>query len=232
MQKQLSKLMLRAFNGECEAAVARVTWNNATKMEERVRKAFEAINSLGTVVMVSITPEYLALAIQELRLTHEYEQKKQDVLEEQREIRERLREEEKALREAQRAQEEAAKEEARYAKALLKARKDLEKAKGAELSEMQAKIALLEASLADAQSQKERAKSMAELTKSGYVYVISNVGSFGENVFKIGMTRRLDPMESSQGARRRVSTVRVRRARHGLHGRRSASGERLPPPLQ
>lgn len=195
MQKQLSKLMLRAFNGECEAAVARVAWNNAPRMEERVRKAFDAINALGTVIEVSITPRYLQLALEELRLTHEYEHKKQAVLDEQREIRERLREEEKAQREALRAQEEAAKEEARYQKALLKARKDLEKAKGAELSEMQAKIAQLEASLAEAQSQKERAKSMAELTKSGYVYVISNIGSFGEDVFKIGMTRRLDPMD-------------------------------------
>ena len=43
--------------------------------------------------------------------------------------------------------------------------------------------------------QYERAKSMAQLTKQGHVYVISNIGSFGENVFKIGMTRRLEPME-------------------------------------
>ncbi len=195
MQKQLGKLMLRAFNGECEAAVAKVTWNNATRMEERIRKAFDAINNLGTVIGVSITPPYLALALEELRLTHEWEQKKQEVLEEQREIRERLREEEKALREAQRAQEEAAKEEQRYEKALAKARKELEKAKGAETTEMQAKIAQLEASLAEAQALKERAKSMAELTKSGYVYVISNLGSFGENVYKIGMTRRLEPTD-------------------------------------
>jgi hypothetical protein len=233
MQKQLAKLMLRAFNGETEASVARVTWNNATKMEERIRKAFEAINNLGTVVGVSITRPYLALAVKELRLTFEHEQKKQAALEEQREIRERLRDEEKALREAQRAQDEAGKEEARYEKALAKARKDLEKAKGAELAEMQTRIAQLEASLAEAHKQKERAKSMAELTKSGYVYVISNIGSFGEDVYKID---RDDPSTGSDGsrtrARRRLGAVRVRRARDGLHGRCATPRERLPPPLR
>jgi len=195
MQKQLAKLMLRAFNGECAAAVAKVTWKNAASMEERIRKAFEAINSLGTVIRVSMTGPYLSLAIEELRLTHECERKKQEVLEEQRALREQMREEEKALREAERAQEEAAKEEARYEKALAKARRDLAKAHGSAIDEMNAKIAQLEASLAEAHRQKERAKSMAELTRSGYVYVISNIGSFGDNVFKIGMTRRLDPMD-------------------------------------
>lgn len=195
MQKQLAKLMLRAFNGEAEGAVARVTWNNMTRMEERIRKAFEAINALGTVVGVSITQAYADLALKELRLTYEYEQKKRAVAEEQREIRERLKEEERALREAARAEEDAAKDEARYEKALQKARGELEQANGAELEKLQQKLALLEKSLVEAQAQKERAKSMAELTKSGYVYVISNMGSFGEDVYKIGMTRRLDPMD-------------------------------------
>ncbi|MCE1976571.1 GIY-YIG nuclease family protein, partial [Enterobacter roggenkampii] len=53
----------------------------------------------------------------------------------------------------------------------------------------------LEQKIQDVHQQYERAKSMAQLTKQGYVYVISNIGSFGENVFKIGMTRRLEPME-------------------------------------
>jgi hypothetical protein len=195
MQKQLGKLMLRAFNGESEAAVARVTWNNMTKMEERIRKAFEAINNLGTVIGVSIAQAYAELALKELRLTYEYEQKKRDVAEEQREIRERLKEEERAQREAQKAQEEAAKDESRFEKALLKARGEMARANGAELELLQGKLAALEQSLAEAQAQKARAKSMAELTKSGYVYVISNMGSFGEHVYKIGMTRRLDPMD-------------------------------------
>lgn len=195
MQKQLAKLMLRAFNGEAEAAVARVSWNNVTRMEERIKKALEAINSLGTVIGVSIVQAYADLALTELRLTYEYEQKKREVAEEQRELRERMKEEEKAQREAARMEEEAAKDEARNEKALLKARAELEKATGAQLDVLNEKIAALQASLIEAQAQKARAKSLAEQTKSGYVYIISNVGSFGENIYKIGMTRRLDPMD-------------------------------------
>ena len=195
MQKQLGKLMLRAFNGEAEAAIAKVSWNNAPKMEERIRRAAEAIDALGTVIGVRLSTAYTALAIRELRLTHELERKKQQIAEEQREIRERMREEEKAQREAARAEEEAAKEESRYEKALTRARADMERAKGAEVGELQEKIAMLEKSLAEAHAQKERAKSMAEQTRAGHVYIISNLGSFGENVFKIGMTRRLDPAD-------------------------------------
>ncbi len=195
MQKQLAKLMLRAFNGEAEACIARVSWNNVTRMEERIKKAFEAINNLGTVIGVSVTQAYADLALTELRLTYEYEQKKREVAEEQRALRERMKEEEKAQREAARMEEEAAKDEARDEKALAKARAELEKATGGQLDMLNEKIAALQASLAEAQAQKARAKSLGEQTKSGYVYIISNVGSFGENIYKIGMTRRLDPLD-------------------------------------
>ena len=195
LQKQQAKLMLRAFNGETEAAVARVSWSNIAKMEERIRKAFDAVNGLGTVMHVEITRPYLELALDELRLTHEHEQKKQEILEEQRRIKEQLREEELAQREATRAQEDAEKEELRHEKALAKARSELDRARGDELSALTARIAELQQSLAGAQQQKERARSMAELTRSGHVYVISNIGSFGERVYKIGMTRRPNPLD-------------------------------------
>jgi len=195
LQKQQAKLMLRAFNGETEAAVARVSWSNVTKMEERIRKSFDALNGLGTVMHVEITRPYLDLALAELRLTHEHEQKKQEALEEQRRIKEQLREEELAQREAARAQEEAEKEETRYEKALAKARAEMSRARGAELADLTARIQDLQRSLAEAQQQKERARSMAELTRSGHVYVISNIGSFGERVYKIGMTRRQNPFD-------------------------------------
>lgn len=193
MQKQLAKLMLRAFNGESDAATAQVKWNNVTKMEERVRKAHEAINGLGTVIGVSVTAEYAALAVAELKLTYEYELKKREVAEEQRAYRERMKEEERVQREAQKAEEEAAREEARTEKALAKIRAEMEQAQGAERQVWETKMKALEQQLAEAQAMKERAKSMAEQTKKGHVYVISNVGSFGENVYKIGMTRRLVP---------------------------------------
>ena len=88
MVKLNEKLLLRAFNGECDAALANVSWNNVTKMEERIQKSFEAVNKLGEVLHVSITPEYLKLKLDEVRLTHEREEKKYQEREERhREVR-------------------------------------------------------------------------------------------------------------------------------------------------
>jgi hypothetical protein len=198
MIKKQVKIMLRAFNGECDAAVARVSWNNVTRMIERIQKSFEAINSLGVVVNTRISDAYLKLCLAEIQLTHEYEMKKQDEKEKAREDRERMREEERAQKDFERAQREAVIEKAKAEKALAAARDALQKATGEHLEAIQTEIQVLEKRMADAQSKQDRAVSMAQLTKMGHVYVISNVGSFGENVFKIGMTRRLEPDDRIQ----------------------------------
>lgn len=195
MTKQYLKLILRAFNGECDAALAKVAWNNVTKMEERIRKSFETINEFGGVMQMRITAEYLALKLSELRLEHEYAEKKREEQEEQRRIREQMREEEKVRREAEKAIRDAAEEEARNQRAIDKARAELAEARGEALEQLQLKIKHLDAALHKAHEMKERATSMAQLTRSGYVYVISNVGTLGDDVYKIGMTRRLDPMD-------------------------------------
>lgn len=195
LQKQYEKLVLRAFNGECEAAVAKVTWNNVVRMEERVRKAFDAINSLGGVLQVRIADEYLSSKLDELRIEHEQAELKRRELEEQRAIREQMREEERAEREIEKAQRDAEEDEERSTRALERARAELAKARGAEIDGLSEKIRALEAALAEAHARGERAKSMAEQTRRGYVYVISNHGSFGDDVIKIGMTRRVEPLD-------------------------------------
>lgn len=195
MVKQESKLMLRAFNGEVDAAVAKVSWNNVQKMEERIRKTYDAVNELGSVMRISINKKYLDLSLAELRLAYELEQKKQEIKEEQREIREQMRQEEIAQREFEKAKKAAEADEARYLKALEAAREEMAKANAAQMEAIAAKVQTLEGRLAEAQNNVARAISMAQLTKSGHVYVISNVGSFGDDVFKIGMSRRLEPAE-------------------------------------
>lgn len=195
MTKQNSKLMLRAFNGECDSAIAKVSWNNMTKMEARIEKAYEAINKMGETNKIIVTKEYFKLKMDELRLAFEYQEKLEQEREEQRQIKEQMREEEKARRELEKAQKEAEEEEKRYQKALEEAEKKLADASGKELDVLNEKIALLHRQLEEAQRVKERAISQAQLTKSGHVYIISNIGSFGEEVYKIGMTRRLEPMD-------------------------------------
>jgi hypothetical protein len=191
--KKYIKLTLRAFNGECESLIAKVKWNNVNQMKERITKSYETINKIGESKTVSIQPEYLELKIKELLLEYEYQLKKQNEREELRAAQEALREEEKARREYELAQKEAEKEEANYQKALEKARKEIESTTGEKYDKLQAQIAKLEIELQEAHDKKERALSMAQQTKRGHVYIISNIGSFGEQVYKIGMTRRLEP---------------------------------------
>lgn len=189
------RLMLRAFNGECDASVARVRYNNVNQMIERITRSFEAINKLGEPTRCALMNDYRDLKIKEVQVTNEYADKQWQEKEEQRRIREEQREQELAEREVERAQREAEKEEAYFAKALEKARAELSKASETKQFALREQIAELERQVATAHEAMERAKSMAEMTKRGHVYVISNEGSFGEQVYKIGMTRRLDPLD-------------------------------------
>ena len=193
--KVYKKLMLRAFNGECDVLISKVKWNNVNQMKERMVKLFDAVNKLGQGFQVYLNSQYLDLKRKELILEYEYQSKRQQEKEEMRAIQDELREEEKAKREFEQAQREAEKEEATYQKALDKARKEFEAATGDKHDKLQLQIQKLEQELKEAQEKKERALSMAQQTKRGHVYIISNIGSFGENVYKIGMTRRLEPVD-------------------------------------
>jgi hypothetical protein len=195
MVKREKKLMLRAFNGECDSFITSVEWNNVQKMEERIEKSFDAINSAYKDQGVMISVLYSKLKIKELQLSYEYKRKKREEKEEQRLIREQMREEEKVAREIETAKIKAEKEEADAQKAIEKAKKELENSDEKNRAKLEDKIRELEERLKEAEQNKKRALSMAQQTKRGHVYIISNIGSFGENVYKIGMTRRLEPMD-------------------------------------
>ncbi|PNK60252.1 DUF4041 domain-containing protein [Psychrobacter sp. FDAARGOS_221] len=191
MTNRAIRLTARAFNNECDAAIANVTWNNVERMEKRILKAHEAINKMNETNKVVISPYYLQLKLNELRLAYEYKEKRQIEKEEQAELRRQEREEEQLRKEAQRALAEEEKLQALLSKVQEKA----SHSEGSELERLQAEIAKLGDELKEMQRVHDRVKAMAEQTKLGYVYVISNIGSFGENVYKIGMTRRLEPMD-------------------------------------
>ncbi len=183
MINRQTRLTMRAFNNECEAAIANVRWNNAVAMEKRVLSAAAAINKENTSLNLTLNDRYVALKIEELRLTHEYREQLKQEKEERAELARAEREEKKLLVEAEAAE----REEAKYQAMLEKARKE------SDSEGNRRRIEELEAALAAAHAASERARAMAEMTRSGYVYIISNVGSFGEDVVKIGLTRRLDP---------------------------------------
>lgn len=191
------KLALRAFNSECDAAILKVKWNNVSKMEERIERAYEEINKMVAPLNIKITNKYFSLKLEELHLVYERQEKLYQEKEEQRAVKEKMKEEEKAIREFEAAKKAAENEEKEYQKALDDARKESETAKSEEVTQLNDKILNLERQLKETQ-EKRRTISLAQVTKSGYIYVISNIGSFGEDIYKIGMTRRLQPEERVQ----------------------------------
>ena len=189
------QLMARAFNGECDSIILKVKYNSLARIEDRINAVYKAINKLGEPNACVIQRSYLKLKIDELHVVHQYQEQLQFEKEEQRRIREQIREEQRAQRELEKAQQEAKKEEERYQKTLDKARQEIEQATGKKQEKLQSEIQRLNELLLEAQVNKERAMSRAQMTRSGHVYIISNVGSFGEDVYKIGMTRRLEPTD-------------------------------------
>jgi len=189
------KIMMRAFNGESDVFIASCNWNNVERLRARMNKAFETINKTGESHGIFISHKYLDLKLQQLELTYEYKLKRQEEKDEQRRIREQMREEEKAQREYEKAIKAAEKEEKIAHNAYEKAKAELEQASDEQKAKFEQKLKALEAKLKEAEENGKRALSMAQQTKAGHVYIISNIGSFGEDVYKIGMTRRLEPLD-------------------------------------
>jgi Domain of unknown function (DUF4041)/T5orf172 domain len=189
------KLTLRAFNNECDNAIARAKYNNIEVVSKRINKVFEDLNKLTDMQQVSIRREYLELKIEELYLKFEFEQKKQEEKEEQLEIKERMREEAKALKELEKAKEKVEKEEKHFLQAIEKLNDQISTTEIGNQEKLLAKLRELELQLEETQKNKEDVLYRVQNTRAGYVYIISNLGSFGENVYKIGMTRRLEPMD-------------------------------------
>ncbi len=185
-----------AFNGKVDSIMSDVKTDNFGTLAQKVRDARSLVNKNGTAFRnAKITQEFMDLRIEELRWSCILTALKEREREEQRALRERIREEERAQKEIERALKEAAKEEESLAKAMERVRADLEKAADADRQRYEAKLSELQEKLREAEEKSKRALSMAQLTKSGHVYIISNVGSFGDDVFKIGLTRRLDPLD-------------------------------------
>jgi hypothetical protein len=177
--------MLRAYNSEADNTVRTLKPYSLKSATERLQKMRASISKLGASMKIEITDAYHALRVRELELTADYVSKLAEEREREREERAKLKEEEAARREYEREQARLEKEKAHYEAALNALRM-----KGDAPAAVEA-----EQKLAEIQSAIEGVVSRAANVRAGYVYVISNIGSFGERVVKIGMTRRLDPMD-------------------------------------
>ncbi|MGL1958631.1 MAG: DUF4041 domain-containing protein [Colwellia sp.] len=189
------KLMLKAFNVECDILMSMVKASNFAKILERIERVATDLEKSAISLKCGFSQGYVKLKFDECELQYQYKLRDQQEKEEQAAIKEQMREEQKAIREYERVLVKAQKEELLYRDALDAARKELELAGNKDKDELNNRIALLESQLKEAEESEKRAKSMAEQTRRGHVYVISNIGSFGEGIYKIGLTRRLEPMD-------------------------------------
>ena len=193
MIKDNVKQILRSFNNERDVLISKVKFNNIDAYRQRIIKSFEQLNKLNSRLGIEITGEYLNSKLDELILAYEYAQKKQEEKELAKEERERLREEAKLQKEIQEQRKALEKEQQQYIRALHALEKQLQ-AKPDD-PDLLAKKSELEGNLDEAKKGIEDVDYREANKRAGYVYIISNIGSFGENIYKIGMTRRLEPME-------------------------------------
>jgi hypothetical protein len=190
------RFVVDAFNGRVDAILSRVRHDNVGTLTQEIQDAFALVNRNGQAFRdAQITSLYLEARLAELRWAVIAQELKLKEREEQRALKEKLREEERARREYERAIQEAQRDEQRIREAMAKARAEAEQSTIADRTRLEAQIALLNQQLSDAEARNQRAISMAQQTRAGHVYIISNIGSFGEDVFKIGLTRRLDPLD-------------------------------------
>jgi predicted RNA-binding Zn-ribbon protein involved in translation (DUF1610 family) len=147
-------------------------------------KAFDFVESVG----YRLPTELREGALSGLKLDYQEKNRNKTLKEEQQRIQRQMREEEKIRRERDAEVRKAESQEREM-------ERRLNEALAARQGVYDGEIEKLQRELADAHAQSERAKSMAQLTKAGHVYILSNIGSFGENIFKVGMTRRLEPAD-------------------------------------
>ena len=190
------RFVLDAYNGKVDSVLSSVKHNNFGKLQQQIEDAYILVNYNGSAFRdASVTDLYHKARLSELKWAVAASELQMLEREEQRAIREQMREEERARKEYEKAIRTAEKEEELLQKALDKARKELAGAAEEQKAKFEAELLMLQEKLTEAELKNQRALSMAQQTRRGHVYVISNIGSFGEDVFKVGMTRRLEPLD-------------------------------------
>lgn len=190
------KQLLRCFNCECDNAFLSLTYKNIDALRNKIAKIFESLNTIFSTDNIALSETLLRLKLEELNLIYSYEIIKQNEIELEKERRAKLLEEEKVRREIEKEKQRIHKEETQFKNEvsklmiyLNKSSNDVEKELYIDkIKELEDKLKLLEES-------KTNILNREQNTRAGFVYVISNIGSFGENIYKIGMTRRLEPMD-------------------------------------
>ena len=195
MQNNLQKLLLRAFNNECDDIVNHVTYSNIEQSKKKVQTSFQIINNLSSILQFSISETYERSKEVEVQIAYEYKMKKEEEKERAKQLREDQREAAKLAEEIEAEREKIKKEQTHYETALTDLTNRLDSTTGEEHDAIVQRITEINGTLVDINKNLEDIDYREANQRAGYVYVISNIGSFGPDVYKIGMTRRLHPEE-------------------------------------
>lgn len=185
MVRETSKLMLRAYNAEADVLVRGMKPYKLDSAIDRLTKTAATIAKLGTTMSIHISTEYHSVRVRELELMADFLAKREEEKERERAERERLKEEQRAQRELEAERKRLEKEQQHFQTAY-----EVLVAKGDEAGALR-----LKDQLDDVERAIQNVDYRAANARAGYVYVISNLGAFGERIVKIGMTRRLDPQD-------------------------------------
>ena len=190
------KVILRCFNSECEAAINKIKYNNIHTIEKRIQTSFNILNQAFKTAKVAITDDYLNLKFDELYLGYEFEKKKAEEKEALREQREKEREEKALQKEVENKKKKINKEITHLQKLVEELNLRLAETKDEnEKNDILAQLTAANQNIKDYTDEEKELDYRLENLGAGYVYIISNIGAFGKDIFKIGVTRRLDPLE-------------------------------------
>jgi len=192
-RERADRFIVDAFNGRVDGILSRVRHDNYGLLEQEIRDAFSLVNLNGLAFRdTHILPAYLEARLAELKWAVVVNELARKQREEQRYLKERMRDEEKARKEYEEKLRQAAREEELKRKAVEEAERKFVTAAAEQKAHLEQELNKVRQDLAEAT---QRTLTIAQQTKKGHVYVISNIGSFGEGVYKIGQTRRPDPQE-------------------------------------
>lgn len=194
LQNQLIRAAIRGFNGEADALLTKITVSNVDKKVSALKRAAVQLNKMYQRNGIELSDEYVNKKIDELYLAAEYEQMKQDEKDKLREVRQQERENKKLQAEIAEKRKQLKKERDHYSKIVDELSEKILKNPD-DIDELKKQLAEYQSQLDEINQAEEDVDYREGHATAGYVYVISNIGSFGEDVYKIGVTRRLDPYE-------------------------------------
>lgn len=195
-EENIIRQMLRTFNAECDNILLNISLKNIDIVKRKIEKSYETINKLYSVDSAGLSNNILRLKLEQATLLYTYELKYQQERDIQRAVKEQMIEEAKAQKEIEDQKRKIEKDLQHHVSEINRMMKYLQKAQlDAEKQLYMDKIKELEDKIKTLEVDKKTVLEREANAKAGFVYIISNIGSFGEGIYKIGMTRRLEPMD-------------------------------------